>query len=285
MFGAMFGDVGHGALLALVALGIRAGWWLRTLRRYWLFVLGAGLSATLFGFGYGECFGPTGLVPTWWVAPLADPVRLLVGGIAFGALLLAGAYVLGSVNRRREGGWGLALYAASGVAGSLLFLAFAVAAAGWLLGLAWVWWLAAALGVTGLVLAYAGLRAGAGPGAAGTVQAAIELFDTVVRLGTNVVSFARLAAFGLTHAVLGAIVWSATVSLWRNGFLAVVAAVAVFVLGNALAFGLEALVAGVQALRLTYYELFSRVFALEGRPFRPWYVPPDVALEEEPCTT
>ena len=51
------------------------------------------------------------------------------------------------------------------------------------------------------------------------------------------------------------------------------AAVIVFVVGNVLAFALEALVAGVQALRLEYYELFSRIFADQGRPFRPWHVP------------
>ena len=284
MFGAMFGDVGHGALLVLAALAIRAGWPAR-LRPYWLFVLGAGLSATLFGLGYGEFFGPTHVVPTWWLEPVAQPVPLLVGGIALGALLLAGAYALGSVNRRREGGWAVALYAPSGVAGSLLFLAGAVLAVGWLTHLAWLAWLAGMLALTGLVLAYVGLRAGAGPGAAGVTQAAVELFDTVIRLGANVVSFARLAAFGLTHAVLGWIVWGATLSLWHNGFLGMVGAVVVFTAGNALAFGLEALVAGIQALRLTYYELFSRVFAVEGRPFRPWYVPPDVALEEEPWTS
>ena len=50
----------------------------------------------------------------------------------------------------------------------------------------------------------------------------------------------------------------------------------VFVAGNALAFALEALVAAVQALRLEYYELFSRVFQDQGRPFRPWHVPIDV---------
>ena len=33
-------------------------------------------------------------------------------------------------------------------------------------------------------------------------QAGVELFDGVIRLGTNVVSFARLAAFGLAHAAL-----------------------------------------------------------------------------------
>ncbi|MGG7569304.1 hypothetical protein [Streptomyces sirii] len=54
---------------------------------------------------------------------------------------------------------------------------------------------------------------------------------------------------------------------------ALIAAVVVFVVGNALAFALEALIAGVQALRLEFYELFSRVFENQGRPFRPWHLP------------
>ena len=41
-----------------------------------------------------------------------------------------------------------------------------------------------------------------------------------VRLGANLVSFARLAAFGLTHAALGLIVWEATAGLWERGGLA-----------------------------------------------------------------
>jgi V/A-type H+/Na+-transporting ATPase subunit I len=44
----------------------------------------------------------------------------------------------------------------------------------------------------------------------------------------------------------------------------------VLVIGNIVTFALEALVAGIQALRLEYYELFSRIFATEGRPFHPW---------------
>ncbi|MGJ3562061.1 hypothetical protein ACR6C2_43115 [Streptomyces sp. INA 01156] len=35
---------------------------------------------------------------------------------------------------------------------------------------------------------------------------------------------------------------------------------ALFLVGNGLTFALELLVAGVQALRLEFYELFSRVF-------------------------
>jgi V/A-type H+/Na+-transporting ATPase subunit I len=105
------------------------------------------------------------------------------------------------------------------------------------------------------------------------------VFDLVARLGSNVVSFARLAAFGLTHAAIGAVVWQATTGLWGGGVVAGAAAVVVFAAGNALAFSLEALVAAVQALRLEYYELFSRVFQAQGRPFRPWHVP--TASEDE----
>jgi V/A-type H+-transporting ATPase subunit I len=275
MFGAMFGDAGHGALLALIGVLIRFGRLrrLRALRPHWLFVVAAGVSSAVFGLAYGEFFGPTGLVPTLWIAPMDQPVALLVAGIGLGAVLLAGAYVLGTVNRVREGGWAAALYAPAGLAGALLFVAAGLAVLAWYRQLGWLGVAAAALAAVAVALAYTGLLAGAGGGAAGVLQASVELVDVLIRVATNVVSFARLAAFGLTHAVLGWIVWDASTALWGAGWVGAVAAVVVFVAGNAVAFGLEALVAAVQALRLEYYELFSRVFQLEGRPFRPWHVP------------
>jgi V/A-type H+-transporting ATPase subunit I len=194
-------------------------------------------------------------------------------------VLLAGAYVLGTVNRWREGGLPLALYAPSGVAGAALFLGLGAAAGGWYLHLAWPVVAGGLVAAGGLALAFAGFLAEAGGGAAGVGQASVELFDAVARLGSNVVSFVRLAAFGLTHAALGAVVWLGTAGLWRRGGLFVAAAVLVAAAGNALAFSLEALVAGVQALRLEYYELFSRVFQRQGRPFRPWRLA--ITSEEE----
>ena len=62
--------------------------------------------------------------------------------------------------------------------------------------------------------------------------------------------------------------FEAAQALW-GGVAGVIAAVVVFVAGNAVAFALEALVTGVQALRLEYYELFSRIFAGEGHAFAP----------------
>jgi V/A-type H+-transporting ATPase subunit I len=281
MFGVMFGDVGHGALLLFAALAIRRGRpkWLARLRPYWQFVAGAGLFSVLFGLLYGECFGPTGLVPTLWLAPMEHPVPLLLAGVGLGAVLLAGAYALGTINRIRESGWPAALTAPSGIAGSALFLAAGLAVAGWYLSRGWLTAIAVLFALAGLGLAFTGLLAEAGGGASGAFQALIETFDVVIRLGSNAVSFARLAAFGLTHAVLSGIVWAATAGLWRHGIAGAAAAIIVFAAGNAVAFSLEALVAGVQALRLEYYELFSRVFQREGRPFRPWHVPTDMIGE------
>jgi V/A-type H+/Na+-transporting ATPase subunit I len=275
MFGMMFADAGHGALLVVAGLLLRAGRpaRLRRFRGSWLFVTAAGLCSMVFGVLFGEFFGPTGVVPVLWLEPLEEPVTLLLAALGVGAVLLAAAYAVGAVNRWREGGWRLTLVAPSGLAGSALFLGLGLLVLGFGAGWGWVVALGALVATGGLTLAFIGLLAAAGGGAAGVAQASVEIFDAVLRVGTNLVSFARLAAFGLTHAALGLLVWRGATALWEAGGPAVLGAVAVFLVGTAVAFTLEAVIAGVQALRLEYYELFSRVFATEGRPFRPWQVP------------
>ncbi|WP_066948147.1 V-type ATPase 116kDa subunit family protein [Microtetraspora fusca] len=281
MFGMMFGDVGHGALLLASAAGLYFGRprWLGRFRRAWPFAAGAGLTSALFGLLYGEFFGPTGVVPVLWLEPLSHPVPLLLAAIGAGALLLGAAYLLGIVNRWREGGVRVALYSSSGIAGAAVFIGFGLAFVGWYSGLDDLVVAGGLIAAVGLVLAFAGFLAEAGGGAGGTAQAAMRVFDVVVRLGANLASFARLAAFGLTHAAIGWIVWTGATALWPGH---PVGAAVVFVVGNALALTIEGLVVGIQALRLEYYELFSRLFQVEGRPFRPWR-PPPTSREAMPC--
>ncbi|MFF4713206.1 V-type ATPase 116kDa subunit family protein [Streptomyces eurythermus] len=275
MFGLMFGDAGHGLLLVAMALLLRAGppRRLAALRPLWPFVAGAGLAATLAGVAYGEFFGPTGVLPVLWLEPLKEPMRLLAVAVGLGAVLLAGAYAAGIVNRWREGGPAAALYATTGIAGAALYSGLALGAGYVWLGEVAYGAVGAVIAVVGLVLAGTGLYATTAGGPGGAVQTGVQLFDVVVRIGSNVVSFARLAAFGLTHAALGAIVWDGTTALADRGPVGVGAALLVFLVGNAVSFSLEALVAGVQALRLEFYELFSRLFEGEGRPFTPWHLP------------
>jgi V/A-type H+-transporting ATPase subunit I len=274
MFGIMFGDVGHGLVLAALGLllgRVRRGR-LAGIQPIWPLVTAAGLTAAFFGLLYGEAFGPTGIVPRLWIDPLEEPVPLLVLALVVGLALLAVSHGFGIVNRYREEGAATALLAPSGLAGLFILLGGAAAVAGLLTGRSE---LAAAGGIVALVgvaLLGLGFVVSAGGGAAGVAQAGIELVNSVVRIASNAVSFTRLAAFGILHSALGLVVFAAVGALW-GGPVGSVAAVLVFVLGNVAAFGIGFLVTAVQALRLEFYELFSRIFAGEGRPFRPWSLP------------
>lgn len=282
MFGMMFGDTGHGLLLAALGLALRratgprgAARWrrLRSLRPLWPFAVAGGLVAALFGLLYGEAFGPTGIVPTLWIKPLDHPVELLGVALGVGALLLAASYALGTINRVKESGWAAALHAPSGIAGVAVFAGGGLLALGIYLGASALLVAAAVVMAAGVLLLYGGFAAESERSGAAVAQALVEVLDTILRVGANVISFTRLAAFGLMHAALGSVVLDGAQSLWGGGPAGVVAGVVLFAIGNAAAFALETLVAGVQAMRLEYYELFSRVFAGEGEPFSPWRIP------------
>ncbi|HYB22613.1 MAG TPA: hypothetical protein VED41_02370, partial [Solirubrobacteraceae bacterium] len=245
---------------------------LQSLCRVWPMIAGSGAAAMVFGALYGECFGPSRLLPALWLEPLSSPTRMLTVAVIAGGVLLAGGYALGIVNRWREGGARLALTADSGAPGLGLLLGAGALALGVAVHAPAVELLGVALAIAAVPPLALGLYATAAAGATGVFEMLIGLFDELLRLFSNVISFARLAAFGLTHAALGQVVLHAAEGLVGTP-LGDVAAGAVFLIGWTIAFALEALVVAVQALRLEYYELFSRLFAREGRPFTPWRLP------------
>jgi F0F1-type ATP synthase membrane subunit c/vacuolar-type H+-ATPase subunit K len=169
--------------------------------------------SAVFGWFYGEAFGPTGLVPTLWLDPVDRPGPLLVTAVAVGVVMLSISHIYGIVNRWRESGPGAALLSQTGVAGLTTLLGAALAGLGVYAGVPGAVYAGLSVAAAGAVLLAAGFVVAAG-GGVGLIQAGIELVDALVRITSNVLSFTRLAAFGLMHAALGAVVFAAAGALW-----------------------------------------------------------------------
>ncbi len=84
----------------------------------------------------------------------------------------------------------------------------------------------------------------------------------------NTLSFMRVAGLGIAHVSLMTAFFQIARMLSPSGG-PTVASVAVLVFGNALVIALEGLSAGIQSLRLNYYEFFSRYFNGSGKAYKP----------------
>lgn len=98
---------------------------------------------------------------------------------------------------------------------------------------------------------------------AAVIEAVVELLETLISYMSNSISFIRVGAFGLAHAVLGFII--ATLSEMAGP-----AYLGVMLVGNAIVVVLEGMIVAIQVIRLQYYEFFSKFFNETGREFKPF---------------
>lgn len=84
---------------------------------------------------------------------------------------------------------------------------------------------------------------------------------------TNTMSFLRVGVFVLVHSGMMIVVFTLAEMSSGVGYILVLA------LGNVLVIAMEGLLVSIQVLRLEFYEMFSRFFDGEGRPFTPVTVP------------
>ncbi|PIV87945.1 MAG: ATPase, partial [Hydrogenophilales bacterium CG17_big_fil_post_rev_8_21_14_2_50_63_12] len=92
---------------------------------------------------------------------------------------------------------------------------------------------------------------------------AIETLETGINLFANTLSFMRVAAFSLNHVALALAVFTIAGGLGTTGH-----GLTLF-LGNVVIIVLEGGIVAIQALRLMYYEGFSRFFNGDGTEFVP----------------
>ena len=90
-----------------------------------------------------------------------------------------------------------------------------------------------------------------------------ELIETLLSFVSNTISFVRLAAFAINHVGLCMAVY-----ILAN-MISGVGNIAVAIIGNVIVIVLEGLIVAIQVLRLEYYELFSRFYSGDGKPYTP----------------
>ena len=258
MFGMMFGDVGHGAVLALAAI-----YWRKRLGKFMLFGIAVGMSSMVFGVLYGSVFGYEDLFHPLWLAPLSDPTRMLLVALYWGIGFLLGAILLRIYNRFIEGDRVRALLDTNGVTTLTFYLGmvwggFNVANDG-SYGVG-----AAVLTIVSLVaiMFYKWEEAHATIGEK-IIIVLVETLETVVGNVSNTLSFLRVAAFSLNHVALMLAVFALADMMGTVGHVLMV------IFGNIFILVLEGAIVTIQTLRLEYFEGFSRFYSGDGREFRP----------------
>jgi len=281
MFGMMFGDVGHGLILAIVG-GLMASGLVARLQRWASLapvLIACGLSSTIFGFLYGGIFGLENVLPALWLRPMDNIFSLLMATIVFGVIVINIGLVCNMINAWRGRDWQRLLFANNGLAGLGFYWAILGSvlaySQGFSIGLSTM---LAFIGLPALVILFneplANLishRRPVIPSGFGVymVQASFELFETLITYLSNTLSYVRLGAFAVAHAGLSGMVF--ILANLVGGFAPM--RWLIIALGTLVIVGFEGLIVGIQTLRLEYYEFFTKFFHGAGIPYRPLSVP------------
>ncbi len=276
LFGMMFGDLGQGAVLALVGFLM---WKLKKMELGKI-LIPCGIASMCFGFLFGSVFGyeemlaPVYHALGWRGKPMSvmDSINtVLLIAIAIGVGLMVAAMLLNIYACVKRKKFGEALFSQNGVVGLLLYLAGCNLASGFMGGPAPLPNSVAGviLGVCAVLLMFKEIPIGIidkhpdwKPESVMdfVLQNLFELLEYILSYLSNTVSFLRVGAFVLVHAGMMMVVFSLAGES-ENLF--------VIILGNILVIALEGLLTGIQALRLEYYEMFSRFYEGGGKAFAP----------------
>ncbi|MHA1602162.1 MAG: V-type ATP synthase subunit I, partial [Promethearchaeota archaeon] len=95
----------------------------------------------------------------------------------------------------------------------------------------------------------------------------MDVGETYLNIFANVASYSRLLALALAHMGLMLMITSAIEGINGDSIIGAIGIVLVFVFGNLLVLLFEAVLAGIHALRLTFYEFFGKFYEGSGIPY------------------
>lgn len=282
IFGIMFADLGQGFCLSIVGLLM---WKLRKMP-IGKILFPCGISSMIFGTIFGSVFGFEHLLDPMFrmlgfeekpfeVMASQNTNTIIMGAIGIGVFLLIVAMCLNVYSSIRQKNYGGALFGTSGVSGIVfygalvfglvaeIFLGVHVMTLPYILGLIVFPFILIffAEPLKGLVNRDPDWKPESWGGY--IVENIFESIEVLLSYVTNTMSFLRVGAFVLVHAGMMLVVFVLAETAGGVGYWIVV------VIGNILVMVLEALLVAIQVLRLEYYEMFSRFYSGEGRPFEP----------------
>lgn len=269
-YGLMFGDVGQGLILAVSGFLLYR---FTSIKEIGSVIIAAGGMSTIFGFLYGDFFGYEDIIPSLWVHPMHRINFMLIFAVGLGIVMISISIAINIYKHfkqrdmmtiwfDRNGILGLAFYWLS------IFTVFYFVKTGQLWANIIVILL---LLLTPLVLMFfkeplehyikeKHFKAEEGY----YVHAFFEVYEILLGFFSNTLSFIRVSAFALNHVgLMMAVFILAEMTKGKAGSLFTI------IIGNLFVIGLEGLIVGIQALRLNYYELFSRFYDGDGQDYHP----------------
>ncbi len=283
IFGIMFADVGQGICLTIVGI---------LMYKIKKMAIGkilapCGISSAFFGLVFGSVFGFEHLLDPMYKALFGleeKPIevmssematKIILVAIGIGVFLLIIAMCLNVYTSIRQKDYGRALFSTSGVAGIIFYSAIVFGIAGQLLFRLPVFsapYIIFLIVIPFILIFFAEPLGGLVNKEPDwkpeswkdyIVENIFESIEVLLSYVTNTMSFLRVGAFVLVHAGMMMVVFVLAETAGPIAYWPIV------VVGNVIVMVLEALLVAIQVLRLEYYELFSRFYSGEGRPYEP----------------
>jgi len=247
-FGIIVGDMGYGAVIALVGLWLRRRFaHSELIKSASQIVLHCALSTIFFGAIFAELFGFILPYPHFKRGEQTD--ELLLFSVALGATQILLGFALGAINALRERHKKHAVAKIAAI-GALVGLGLSVGALAGQLPEVFKTPSFALLAVAILLLVMS--------------EGLIGVLELVSYVG-NIISYARLMGFGLVGLKIAELINEAGHAL-HNVFLAVL----IGIVAHAANLGLALFEATVQSARLHYVEFFQKFLELGGRKYEPF---------------
>lgn len=270
MFGAMFGDIGHGIMLALGSLFLRMSK-NEKVKQAFALMLYCGISSIIFGVLYGSFFGIE--FHSLWIKPIDNIMEIFRVSIMFGIGFVSLGILINIINALKDKDYLKVLFDKAGLIGGIIYWSaiglFTKILMSKTQGLN-IYFIIISIGfallfVKPFIEAFFKKEKQNIPIA--LMESSIDILEVGMSYLANTVSFIRIAAFALAHTGLFIAIFelSRIVNSAGGAFLSFL----VVILGNILIIFLEGLVVSIQSLRLNYYEFFSKFFMLGKETYKP----------------